>query len=72
MATSRPNLDPRAVIEGRPPGRPRPGAHYRHRRRAGLRVIVLGLDLLESVESAGHSAAPFLIALPLALLRCRC
>jgi RsiW-degrading membrane proteinase PrsW (M82 family) len=31
-------------------------------------VIVLGIDLLESVEGAGHSAAPFLIALLLALL----
>jgi RsiW-degrading membrane proteinase PrsW (M82 family) len=68
MATSRPNLDPRAVIEGRPSGRPRPGLIIGIAAGLACAVIVLGLDLLESVESAGHSAAPFLIALPLALL----
>ena len=68
MATSRPNLDPRAVIEGRSPGRPRPGLIIGIAAGLACAVIVLGLDLLESVESAGHSAAPFLIALPLALL----
>src|SRR5215831_20525631 len=68
MATSRPNLDPRAVIEGRPPGRPRPGLIIGIAAGLGCAVIVLGIDLLESVEGAGHSPAPFLIALPLALL----
>jgi len=68
MATSRPNLDPRAVIEGRPPGRPRAGLIIGIAAGLGCAVIVLGIDLLESVEGAGHSPAPFLIALPLALL----
>src|SRR5215470_14442309 len=68
MATSRPNLDPRAVIEGRPPGRPRPGLIIGIAAGLACALIVLGLDLLESVEGAGHSPAPFLIALPLALL----
>ena len=68
MATSRPNLDPRAVIEGRPPGRPRPGLMIGIAAGLACAVIVLGIDLLESVEGAGHSAAPFLIALLLALL----
>src|SRR2546429_3494798 len=68
MATSRPNLDPRAVIEGRPPGRPRPGLIIGIAAGLGCALIVLGIDLLESVEGAGHSPAPFLIALPLALL----
>jgi len=68
MATSRPNLDPRAVIEGRPPGRPRPGLIIGIAAGLACAVIVLGIDLLESVESAGHSAAPFFIALLLALL----
>jgi RsiW-degrading membrane proteinase PrsW (M82 family) len=56
------------VIEGRPPGRPRPGLIIGIAAGLACAVIVLGLDLLESVEGAGHSAAPFLIALPLALL----
>ena len=68
MASSRPNLDPRAVIEGRPPGRPRPGLIIGIAAGLACAVIVLGLDLLESVEGAGHSPAPFLIALLLALL----
>src|SRR5262245_65439073 len=68
MATSRPNLDPRAVIEGRPPGRPRPGLIIGIAAGLACALIVLGIDLLESVEGAGHSPAPFLIALPLALL----
>src|SRR5580765_5031338 len=68
MATSRPNLDPRAVIEGRPPGRPRAGLIIGIAAGLACAVIVLGIDLLQSVEGAGHSPAPFLIALPLALL----
>jgi RsiW-degrading membrane proteinase PrsW (M82 family) len=68
MATSRPKLDPRAVIEGRPPGRPRPGLIIGIAAGLGCALIVLGIDLLESVDGAGHSPAPFLIALPLALL----
>src|SRR5262249_58459200 len=68
MAPSRPNVDLRAGSEGRPPGRPRGGLIIGIAAGLACAVIVLGLDLLESVESAGHSAAPFLIALPLALL----
>jgi RsiW-degrading membrane proteinase PrsW (M82 family) len=56
------------VIEGRPPGRPRPGLVIGTAAGLGCALIVLGIDLLESVASAGHSAAPFLIALLLALL----
>jgi len=56
------------VIEGRPPGRRRPGLIIGIAAGLGCALIVLGIDLLESVEGAGHSPAPFLIALPLALL----
>ena len=34
----------------------------------GCAIVVLGADALQSVNAAGHSVAPFLIALPLALL----
>ena len=68
MATPRRGLDPRAVIEGRPPGRPRPGLIIGIVAGLGCALIVLGIDLLDSIASAGHSAAPFLIALLLALL----
>jgi protease PrsW len=60
--------DPRAVIEGRPPGRPRPGLIIGIAAGLACALIVLGIDLLQSIASAGHSAVPFLIALPLALL----
>ncbi len=68
MAPPLPDFDPRAVIAGRGPGRPRAGFI------AGIVVaivcgmVVLGADLLQSVDAAGHSVAPFLIALPFALL----
>jgi protease PrsW len=68
MATPRRGLDPRAVIEGRPPGRPRPGLIIGIAAGLACALIVLGIDLLQSIASAGHSAAPFLIALLLALL----
>jgi RsiW-degrading membrane proteinase PrsW (M82 family) len=68
MATPRRGLDPRAVIEGRTPGRPRPGLVIGIAAGLGCALIVLGIDLLQSIASAGHSAAPFLIALLLALL----
>jgi RsiW-degrading membrane proteinase PrsW (M82 family) len=68
MATPRRNFDPRAVIEGRPPGRPRPGLVVGIAAGLGCALIVLGIDLLQSIASAQHSAVPFLIALPLALL----
>jgi RsiW-degrading membrane proteinase PrsW (M82 family) len=68
MATPRRGLGPRAVIEGRPPGRPRPGLIIGIAAGLGCALVVLGIDLLQSIASAGHSAAPFLIALLLALL----
>jgi protease PrsW len=68
MATPRHGLDPRAVIEGRPAGRPRPGLIVGIAAGLACALVVLGVDLLQSVSSAGHSAAPFVIALLLALL----
>ncbi len=68
MATPRHHPDPRAVIEGRPPGRPGPGLVIGIAAGLACALIVLGIDLLQSFASARHSAAPFLIALPLALL----
>src|SRR5215470_17169805 len=68
MTPRRPSLNPRAVIEGRPPGRPGPGLIIGIAAGLGCALIVLGIDLLSSVEGAGHSAVPFLVALPLALL----
>ncbi len=60
MATSRPNLDPRAVIEGRPPGRPRPGLIIGIAAGLGCALIALPLALLP---------VPLLIALVLLLDR---
>jgi RsiW-degrading membrane proteinase PrsW (M82 family) len=60
--------DPRAVIEGRTPGRPRVGATLAIVAAIGCAIVVLLTDAAQSVDSAGHSVAPFLIALPLALL----
>jgi RsiW-degrading membrane proteinase PrsW (M82 family) len=68
MTTPRPYRDPRAVIEDRVPGRPRPGVIIGIVIGLGCALIALGIDLLQSVDSVRHSVAPFLIALPLALL----
>jgi protease PrsW len=68
MATPGPGFDPRAVIEGRPPGRARAGITAGIVAAIGCAIAVLGADALQSVNAAGHSVAPFLIALPLALL----
>src|SRR3984885_2352534 len=68
MATPMPGFDPRAVIEGRPPGRPRIGLILGIIAAIGCSIVVLGTDVLQSVDAAGHSVAPFLIALPFALL----
>jgi protease PrsW len=68
MATPRPGLDPRAVIEGRPTGRPRAGVIIGIVAGLACALIVLGVDVLQSVDSYRHSVVPFLIALPLALL----
>jgi protease PrsW len=68
MATPGPAFDPRAVIEGRPAGRRRFGVVAGIVAAIGCAMLVLGGDVLQSVNAAGHSVAPFLIALPLALL----
>ena len=67
MATD-PRFDPRAVIEGRPAGRPRAGVILVIVAAIACAIVVLGADAVQSENSAGHSVAPFLIALPLALL----
>lgn len=66
--TTRPGPDPRAVIEGRTPGRPGSGIVIGVVVGLGCALLALGADLAESLESSRHSVAPFLIALPLALL----
>src|ERR1017187_2800395 len=68
MVTPLPNFDPRAVIDGHGTGRPRAGFIAGIVLAIGCGMIVLGADLLQSVDSAGHSVAPFFIALPFALL----
>jgi RsiW-degrading membrane proteinase PrsW (M82 family) len=56
------------VIEGRQPGRPGSGIVIGVVVGLGCALLALGADLAESLESSRHSAVPFLIALPLALL----
>jgi protease PrsW len=57
--------DPLAVVEGRPYGR---GVIIGVAAGLACALIVLGIDMAESVDSARHSVVPFLVALPLALL----
>ena len=57
----------RAVIEGGQ-GRRRAGLITGVAAGLGCALIVLGIDMVESVDSARHSVVPFLVALPLALL----
>ena len=57
--------DPLAVVEGRPYGR---GLIIGVAAGLGCALIVLGIDMAESIDSARHSVVPFLVALPLALL----
>jgi len=68
MTTHRRQPDPRAVIEGRQPGRPGAGIVIGVVVGLGCALLALGADLAESLDSSRHSAVPFLIALPLALL----
>jgi protease PrsW len=68
MTTHRQQPDPRAVIEGRQPGRPGAGIVIGVVVGLGCALLALGADLAESLDSSRHSAVPFLIALPLALL----
>ena len=58
----------RSVISGGPLGRPRAGLIAGVAAGLGCALIVLGIDMVESVDSARHSVVPFLVALPLALL----
>jgi RsiW-degrading membrane proteinase PrsW (M82 family) len=67
MAQPTPAFDPRAVIEGRVPGRTRVGLIAGIVITAACAILALGIDLGQSVAS-GHGAVPFIIALPLALL----
>src|SRR5487761_968845 len=68
MARAMPVFDPRAVIEDRTPGRARVGLTVGVVLAVLCALIALGVDLLESLGSGTHSAAPFFIALPFALL----
>ena len=68
MTTHRQRPDPRDVIEGRQPGRPGAGIVIGVVVGLAFALLALGADLAESLESSRHSAVPFLIALPLALL----
>jgi RsiW-degrading membrane proteinase PrsW (M82 family) len=63
-----PAFDPKAVIEGRTPGRARVGLTVGIVLAVICALAALGADLLESLGSGHHSVAPFLIALPFALL----
>ena len=66
MRTPATVFDPRAVIEGRPPGRAPVGVIIGIVLGSLCVLLTFGIELLESV-AAGHSAVPFFIALPLAL-----
>ena len=68
MMISRPRPGPRAVIEGSTPGRPGTGIVIGVAVGLCCALLALGADLAQSLDSSGHSVAPFLIALPLALL----
>jgi RsiW-degrading membrane proteinase PrsW (M82 family) len=57
--------DPLAVVEGRPYSR---GLIIGVAAGLGCALILLGIDMAESIGSARHSVVPFLVALPLALL----
>jgi RsiW-degrading membrane proteinase PrsW (M82 family) len=67
MGTPSPAFDPRAVIEGRPPGRAPVGVIVGIIVGALCVLLAFGIELLQSV-AAGHSVVPFFIALPLALV----
>jgi len=68
MVTPMPGSDPRGVIAGGGTGRPRAGLIAGIVVAIACGMVVLGTDLLQSVDAAGHSVAPFFIALPFALL----
>ncbi|HLI38069.1 MAG TPA: PrsW family intramembrane metalloprotease [Streptosporangiaceae bacterium] len=66
MHAHEPVFDPKAVIEGRPPGGHRAGLIAVIVLAAFCAIIVLGIDVLQSVAT-GRSVVPFLVALPFAL-----
>src|ERR1700743_3000917 len=66
MGMPAPVFDPRAVVEGRAPGRARVGVIAGIILAALCVIVVFGIELAEA-KASGHSAAPFFIALPLAL-----
>lgn len=68
MPPAVPVPDPRAVIDGRVPGRRRTGLIIGTVFATLCALVALGVDLLESLGSGEHSAAPFLLALPFALV----
>jgi protease PrsW len=68
MATPSGRPSPRAVIEGQPPGARRTGLFIGIVVGLGCAFLVLGADLLQSLDSSRHSVVPFLVALPLALI----
>jgi RsiW-degrading membrane proteinase PrsW (M82 family) len=68
MATPTRGPDPRAVLEGRPPGRRRPGIIVGVAIALLCSLLALGADVLQSVSSSSHSVVPFLTAAGLALL----
>ena len=67
MAEPSPVFDPRAVIEGRTPGRTSIAFIAGTVITAACAIIALGADAAQGV-AAGDGVVPFLIALPLALL----
>ncbi|HXP53443.1 MAG TPA: PrsW family intramembrane metalloprotease [Streptosporangiaceae bacterium] len=66
MGMPAPVFDPRAVVEGRKPGRARVGVIVGIIVAALCVLLVFGIELAEA-KASGQSAAPFWIALPLAL-----
>src|SRR5579859_6153495 len=68
MARPMPVFDPKAVIEGRTPGRARVGLTVGTVLAVLCALVALGVDLLESLDSGTHSVEPFFVALPFALL----
>ena len=60
-------FDPRAVIEGRAPGRTPVGFIVGIAITAACAIVALGIEAVQSF-AVGAGAAPFAIALPLALL----
>jgi RsiW-degrading membrane proteinase PrsW (M82 family) len=67
MAESTPVFDPKAVIEGRAPGRASVAFIAGIVITAACAIVALGIDITQS-EAAGDGVVPAIIALPLALL----